>query len=50
MSYKESFAECGWCSKVLSDRSEVACRKCHEELEEKVAELERKIEELEAQT
>jgi polyhydroxyalkanoate synthesis regulator phasin len=46
MSYTQSKIECRWCSKAIGDGSEVACRKCYEELEGKVGDLEEDIEAL----
>jgi len=46
MSYNESNIECDWCSKPIKSGADVACRKCYEALEQKVAELEKEIETL----
>ena len=47
MSYKEASASCDWCSRDLRDGDDICCRKCHEALEQKVADLEAQIESLE---
>lgn len=43
MSYKESEIKCDWCSKVIYDEEDVACRKCYEILEKENAELREKL-------
>jgi predicted RNase H-like nuclease (RuvC/YqgF family) len=46
VSYTASAIECGWCAKEIGDGGEVACRKCYEELERKVGDLEKEVERL----
>ena len=55
MSYEASECRCDWCSGNIHN-GDVACKRCYEELEEankkhldKIAELEARINELEAQ-
>lgn len=43
MSYDAPKIECGWCLKDIEDGGEIACRKCYEKLEDKVASLEKEI-------
>lgn len=37
MSYHASESKCDWCGRQIDGGSDVACRKCYEELEGKVA-------------
>ena len=46
MSYIGSAASCDWCRDSIYDDEYVACRKCYEALEERVADLEKEIQAL----
>ena len=44
MSFKHDVrCECDWCEDDLKDGASVACKKCHEDLEQKVSDLEQEI-------
>ena len=45
MSVKHSLAKCDWCGRKIEDGESVACRPCHEELEQ----LEQKVVDLKAE-
>ena len=48
MSYEASEIKCDWCIKHIYSGEDVACRKCYEELEGQVGDLEKEVESLRA--
>ncbi len=46
MGYTESYIACDWCETEIGNESDVACWRCYEALEAKVADLEKEIERL----
>ena len=44
MSYEESTIICDWCDGFVMNREDIACKTCHEFLEQKIQDMEKKIE------
>lgn len=43
MSYRESELRCDWCNGGMDNGDSVACKSCHEGLEQKVQDLEKEL-------
>ena len=48
MSINHSSASCDWCRKTIDDGADVACGKCHTELESETSDLKADIADLQA--